>query len=377
MTMGTVAMSMTRLPKTLLLAVLATVTHGAAAQPQPLVQQRHERCRDYAEGSWQQCEAEEQQTDADTVAAKQLLETQLTNKRKNPDCYYAYDSATQQLQQALELKRSEVTGVRIRDARAEFRRTRNYAIDCDGIAASPTKPDTNNEGVRRECLAGLAGLEKRIAEQQSFIDDAVRRNQHLEPIYFATLQTMKDSIVKARAAAAECSKAIDDQEANERRSAQTAAANQRRYAAEDAAAAKRRAATSESTRRAHRTAATCLEANGVTMTSQRMMTAPDGAVEMVSFDVEKVSMLLHMDKRDVVQGAVVLVQAGGDLEQAARIYFALGHCLAGVSKAQVSQTLLTPLLAKLGGAFFRTVKTSIAKFAIAWTERDVKELAKQ
>lgn len=370
-------MLMKCLPRILLLAVLAIATRTAAAQPQPPAEQRHERCRDYAEGLWQQCEAEEQQTDADTVAARQELATQLTNKRKNPDCYYAYDSAASQLQQAVELKRSVGTGVRIRDARAEFRRTRNYAIDCDGIAASPTKPDTNDEGVRRECLAGLAALERSIREQQSFIDDAARRNVHIEPIYFATLQTMKDSMVKARAAAVECSKSIDDQEANERRSAQAAAADQRRYAAEDAAMAKRRAATSASSRRARRTAAACLEANGLTVTSQRTMPASDGAVEMVSFDVQNVSMLLRLDKQNIVQGAVVLVQAGGDLHQAARIYFALGNCLTGVSKAQVSQTLLTPLLAKLGGAFFRTVKTSIAKFAIAWTESDVKELAKQ
>ena len=112
------------------------------------------------------------------------------------------------------------------------------------------------------------------------------------------------------------------------------------------------------------------------MTSQRM-TAHDGAVEMISFDIAKLTMLLRLDKRDVVQGGVVLAQTGSNLEMAARVYFSLGSCLTGLDKRQVSQVLLSPQLAKLGGAYFRTVKTSVAKFAIAWTESDVKELAKQ
>ena len=102
----------------------------------------------------------------------------------------------------------------------------------------------------------------------------------------------------------------------------------------------------------------------------------DGSVVMLQQAQAKTMTLLHLDRRDVVQGAVVLVQQGGDLEAGAKLYFKLGACLTGLDRAQVAKALLQPELAKFGGAYFRTVKTTIAKFAIAWTEREARELAK-
>lgn len=249
--------------------------------------------------------------------------------------------------------------------------------------------------VRSRCLGGVRSIEQQIDESSQYIESLRQHGQRIDPIHLAALDSLRQSLVKARASAVDCEKALADQEDAERRSAAQSRADIARWAAEEdeaEAAAKRRAAaarrravaaadhgtasTPSSGHRAYRAAMVCLEANGLNMTSQRM-TAHDGAVEMISFDIAKLTMLLRLDKRDVVQGGVVLAQTGSNLEMAARVYFSLGSCLTGLDKRQVSQVLLSPQLAKLGGAYFRTVKTSVAKFAIAWTESDVKELAKQ
>ena len=169
---------------------------------------------------------------------------------------------------------------------------------------------------------------------------------------------------------------------SEQRWARQVTIDHERYVAEDDAAekatAKRRAAAASSltSRRQAKTAFACLYSTGYPFKPSRLNSS-DGAVMMMSDDETKVSLLMSLDRRDVVQGAVVVVQRGGDLAAGATLYFALGSCLTGLDKAQVARALLQPALAKVGGAFFRTVKTTSAKFAVAWTESDVRELAQQ
>jgi hypothetical protein len=210
------------------------------------------------------------------------------------------------------------------------------------------------------------GAPRQTADTKAQIDSAMRTFREAQGVAFA------------------CShpEASPEGMTPEQRGARQATIDHERYVAEDDAAekatAKRRAAAASSltSRRQAKTAFACLYSTGYPFKPSRLNSS-DGAVMMMSDDETKVSLLMSLDRRDVVQGAVVVVQRGGDLAAGATLYFALGSCLTGLDKAQVARALLQPALAKVGGAFFRTVKTTSAKFAVAWTESDVRELAQQ
>jgi len=132
----------------------------------------------------------------------------------------------------------------------------------------------------------------------------------------------------------------------------------------------------ELSRRGFKAAVACLDNSGVDTKSSRMP-ANNGSVEMFSFSAaSKTVLLMELDRSDVLKGAVMIMQPGADLTSAVTVFSMLGGCLTGLSRQQVTATLLRPDVSALGGAFFLRSEGSVQKMAVAWTERDVRSLAK-
>ncbi len=132
----------------------------------------------------------------------------------------------------------------------------------------------------------------------------------------------------------------------------------------------------ELSRRGFKAAVACLDNSGVDTKSSRMP-ANNGSVEMFSFSAaSKTLLLMELDRSEVLKGAVMVVQPGADLTSAVTVFSMLGGCLTGLSRQQVAVTLLRSDVSTLGGAFFLRSEGSVQKMAVAWTERDVRALAK-
>lgn len=107
--------------------------------------------------------------------------------------------------------------------------------------------------VRPGCLEPLHSIERRIAEQQKYIDDAKAKGYRLEPIHQSTLDATRATLPRIRAGTVECEQRLRQEAAEEvARKARTEAEHAQYVKEEDdreaaerraAAAAKRKVAT--------------------------------------------------------------------------------------------------------------------------------------
>ena len=87
--------------------------------------------------------------------------------------------------------------------------------------------------VRPGCLEPLRSLERRIAEQQKYIDDAKAKGYRLESIHQSTLDGTREILPRIRAGTIECEQRLRQEAADQARSAAQAAADHERYVKED------------------------------------------------------------------------------------------------------------------------------------------------
>ena len=119
----------------------------------------------------------------------------------------------------------------------------------------------------------------------------------------------------------------------------------------------------------------CLDSHNIETKSTRIP-ASNGAVKIFNWESAKATLMISLTPSDIVKGAVMVVQPGGELTSAVTVFSILGGCLLGVDRKLVTLTFLKPGVSSLGGAYFTHTEGRVTQMAMAWTKEDVRRLAK-